>query len=184
MYLYNSNGLTEAHISPPLLRETSTSRPLPSLIRRLALSAASAPVPDLIAMLRSRSPFPPSSPHPSKPHEAPRLVVASLHVVLTSLSQQCHEGSGGGGLREAFALVAHAESQSPPTSTGPEVYASLLQCCVTTGRSRRAARCTPRDQAQVVLLVERLHWHDAHHLLRPLRRAHRRRAHVRHAPSQ
>jgi hypothetical protein len=86
MYLYNSNGLTEAHISPPLLRETSTSRPLPSLIRRLALSAASAPVPDLIAMLRSRSPFPPSSPHPSKPHEAPRLVVASLHVVLTSLS--------------------------------------------------------------------------------------------------
>jgi pentatricopeptide repeat protein len=71
-----------------------------------------------------------TSPHLSKPHEAPRLAAASLHAALTSLSQHCDEG---GGLREAFALVARAESQSPPASVGPEVYASLLQCCVAAG---------------------------------------------------
>lgn len=71
-----------------------------------------------------------TSPHASKPHEAPRPAAPSLHAALASLSQHCHEG-GGGGLREAFALVARAERQSPfPSAVGPEIYASLLQCCV------------------------------------------------------
>ncbi|KAK3161243.1 hypothetical protein QOZ80_1BG0074370 [Eleusine coracana subsp. coracana] len=69
-----------------------------------------------------------TSPHHSKPHEVPRPAAPSLHAALASLSQNCHEG---GGLREAFALVARAERQSPsPFAVGPEVYASLLQCCV------------------------------------------------------
>ncbi|KAG0538396.1 hypothetical protein BDA96_03G232400 [Sorghum bicolor] len=74
------------------------------------------------------------SPHPSKPHDAPRPD-ASLHAALASFSQQAHEG----GLRDAFALVARAERQSSPAAVGPEVYTSLLQCCVTAG-SLRAGR--------------------------------------------
>ncbi|KAL6615556.1 hypothetical protein ACP70R_037826 [Stipagrostis hirtigluma subsp. patula] len=85
-----------------------------------------------------------TSPHPSKPHEAPTPTsrpAASLHAALASLSQNCHaHGGGGDGLRDAFALVARAERQSSPAAVvGPEVYASLLQCCVASG-SLRAGR--------------------------------------------
>ncbi|TVU34534.1 hypothetical protein EJB05_16370, partial [Eragrostis curvula] len=79
-----------------------------------------------------------TNPHPSKPHEmqaASRPAGASLHAAVASLSQHCHEG----GLREAFALVARAEGQSPPAAVGPEVYASMLQCCVA-AESLRAGR--------------------------------------------
>jgi pentatricopeptide repeat protein len=77
------------------------------------------------------------TPHHSKPHDAPRPE-ASLHATLASFSQQANEGS----LRDAFALVARAERQSSPAAgvaVGPEVYTSLLQCCVTAG-SLRAGR--------------------------------------------
>ncbi|XP_062214724.1 pentatricopeptide repeat-containing protein At5g55740, chloroplastic [Phragmites australis] len=78
-----------------------------------------------------------TSPHPSKPHEAPAPArtprpAASLHATLASLSQHGHEGA----LHDAFALVARAERQSFPGAVGPEVYASLLQCCVTAGSLR------------------------------------------------
>ncbi|KAG2598979.1 pentatricopeptide repeat-containing protein At5g55740, chloroplastic [Panicum virgatum] len=83
-----------------------------------------------------------TSPHASKPHDAPapgpRPAAPSLHAALGSLSQHAHDGA----LRDAFALVAHAERQSSPAaavSVGPEVYASLLQCCVAAG-SLRAGR--------------------------------------------
>ncbi|RLM93837.1 pentatricopeptide repeat-containing protein [Panicum miliaceum] len=83
-----------------------------------------------------------TSPHPSKPHDppapGPRPAAPSLHAALGSLSQHAHDGA----LRDAFALVAHAERQSSPAaaiSVGTEVYASLLQCCVAAG-SLRAGR--------------------------------------------
>ncbi|XP_066311190.1 pentatricopeptide repeat-containing protein At5g55740, chloroplastic-like [Miscanthus floridulus] len=75
-----------------------------------------------------------TSPHASKPHDAPRPA-ASLHAALASFSQQAHEG----GLRDAFTLVARAERQSSPAAAvavGLEVYTSLLQCCVTAGSLR------------------------------------------------
>jgi pentatricopeptide repeat protein len=79
----------------------------------------------------------PATPYPLKPQEAPRP--APLHATLASLSQY---GSDHGSLRDAFALVSRAECQSSPAvavAVGPEVYASLLQCCVTAG-SLRAGR--------------------------------------------
>ncbi|CAO2183383.1 unnamed protein product [Urochloa humidicola] len=87
-----------------------------------------------------------TSPHPSKPHDAPATAgsmpaASSLHAALASLSQQ-HAHSPDSVLRDAFALVARAERQSSPAATvsvGPEVYASLLQCCVAAG-SLRAGR--------------------------------------------
>ncbi|CAL4955735.1 unnamed protein product [Urochloa decumbens] len=85
-----------------------------------------------------------TSPHPSKPHDAAaaaRPAASSLHAALASLSQQ-QAHSHDGALRDAFALVARAERQSSPAaavSVGPEVYASLLQCCVA-AESLRAGR--------------------------------------------
>ncbi|CAO2208628.1 unnamed protein product [Urochloa humidicola] len=86
-----------------------------------------------------------TSPHLSKPHDAPaagpRSASSSLHSALASLSQHAHAHDDGA-LRDAFALVARAERQSSPAaavSVGPEVYASLLQCCVAAG-SLRAGR--------------------------------------------
>uniref|UniRef100_A0ACD5VMN0 Uncharacterized protein n=1 Tax=Avena sativa TaxID=4498 RepID=A0ACD5VMN0_AVESA len=84
----------------------------------------------------------PATPYPPKPHDAPRP--ASLHATLASLSQH---GGDHGSLRDAFALVSRAERQSNPAvavAVGPEVYASLLQCCVAaeslrTGRQVHAA---------------------------------------------
>ncbi|KAJ1284236.1 hypothetical protein BS78_03G189600 [Paspalum vaginatum] len=82
-----------------------------------------------------------TSHHPSKTHDATATAprpAASLHAALSSLSQRAHEG----GLRDAFALVARAERQSSPAAgvaVGPEVYASLLQCCVA-AESLRAGR--------------------------------------------
>ncbi|XP_037413164.1 pentatricopeptide repeat-containing protein At5g55740, chloroplastic-like [Triticum dicoccoides] len=73
----------------------------------------------------------PATPYPPKPHESPRP--APLHAALASLSQQ---GSDHGSLRDAFALVSRAERQSSPgaaVAVGPEVYVSLLQCCVAAG---------------------------------------------------
>ncbi|CAL4975346.1 unnamed protein product [Urochloa decumbens] len=87
-----------------------------------------------------------TSPHPSKSHDAPapapRPSASSLHAALASLSQQHAHAHDGGALRDAFALVARAERRSSPAaavSVGPEVYASLLQCCVASG-SLRAGR--------------------------------------------
>ncbi|KAG8051404.1 hypothetical protein GUJ93_ZPchr0001g31936 [Zizania palustris] len=78
----------------------------------------------------------PATRHPPRPpHGTPAS--ASLHAALASLSQHC--GAGGGGLRDAFALVSRAERDSCPAVVGPEVYASLLQCCVAAG-SLRAGR--------------------------------------------
>ncbi|KAL6842532.1 hypothetical protein ACP4OV_027376 [Aristida adscensionis] len=112
---------------------------------RFATHAASAPTPPSPAMAPLRLPLPAiTAPHPSKPHEAPPAAAsrpaASLRAALASLSQHCHAHSGGGdGLRDAFALVARAERQSSPAAVGPEVYVSLLQCCVAAG-SLRAGR--------------------------------------------
>ncbi|OEL36511.1 Pentatricopeptide repeat-containing protein [Dichanthelium oligosanthes] len=85
-----------------------------------------------------------TSPHPSKPHDAPapapRPAASSPHAALASLSQHAHAHDGA--LRDAFALVARAERQSSPAaavSVGPEMYASLLQCCVA-AESLRAGR--------------------------------------------
>lgn len=86
----------------------------------------------------ARLPLPlPATPYPPKPHESPRP--APLHAALASLSQP---GSDHGSLRDAFALVSRAERQSSPgaaVAVGPEVYVSLLQCCVAAG-SLRAGR--------------------------------------------
>jgi pentatricopeptide repeat protein len=83
-----------------------------------------------------------TSSHASKSHDVlvPRPAAASLHAALSSLSQHAHAHDAA--LRDAFALVARAEGQSCPAaavSVGPEVYASLLQCCVAAG-SLRAGR--------------------------------------------
>uniref|UniRef100_A0A0D9V2S1 Pentacotripeptide-repeat region of PRORP domain-containing protein n=1 Tax=Leersia perrieri TaxID=77586 RepID=A0A0D9V2S1_9ORYZ len=79
-------------------------------------------------------PLPATRLPPKPPHDA------SLHATLASLSQQCGAGAGGGGsaLRDAFALVSRAERDACPSAAvavpvGPEVYASLLQCCVSAG---------------------------------------------------
>ncbi|KAF8676084.1 hypothetical protein HU200_047589 [Digitaria exilis] len=85
-----------------------------------------------------------ASPHHSKPHDAPapspRPTPSSLRAALASLSQHAHAHDGA--LRDAFAQAARAEGHSSPAAAvavGPEVYASLLQCCVAVG-SLRAGR--------------------------------------------